>query len=49
MHLELLVLSLSTILHSMAAHTKIKQQLLQQLPLKRYIEEFPMEELASVR
>ena len=36
----------------MTAHTKIKQQLLLQLPLKRHIDlvrmEFPMEELATV-
>ena len=52
MHLELLVLSLLTTRHSMTAYTKIKQQLLLHLPLKRHIDlvhvEFPMEELATV-
>ena len=46
------MLSLLTTRHSMTAYTKIKQQLLLQLPLKRHIDlvrmEFPMEELATV-
>ena len=47
------MLSLLSTGHSMTAHTKIKQHLLLQLPLKKHIDlvlvEFPMKDLASVR